>query len=168
MVGHGTAQDYCVARSSIPGRDVKLHIKQADTGCIDKNPVRLARLDNLGITSHYLDTCLIGAIFQRPNNGFQILIGKAFFNDHTNRKIERPGSPHGQVVNSAMYGEGTNIAAGEKNGINNKGIGAEGYFLSACLDDSAVLQITKRFTPKTCNKEFFYQIMRGPTAAAMR
>lgn len=93
---------------------------------IDKNTIAFAPIHNFGISGDDAHASPPG----RPLHGLDDIPEgfhrQPFFEDEPDAEVEGPRSAHGEIINGAMDGEGADITAGKKQGLDHVGIGGEG------------------------------------------
>ena len=105
--------------------DVDPFRHDADPGGVNENFIGLAAIDHLGVTGHQLHAGFVGCRAHRLHNPPEILHRDSFFKNETDRKIKRARPAHREVVNRAVNGQFSDIAAREKDRAHDIRVGAE-------------------------------------------
>ena len=93
--------------------------------------------------------------------------GKAFFDDESGAQIERRGTAHGEIVNRAMDGQRTDIAAGEKQRLDHERIGGESEPRAADFENRLVVQAIEHRIGEQGQKHIAQQVRAELAAAAV-
>ena len=136
MIPQGPAHQDGIANPCPVCRYIYAFRHHANSSCGDKNAISLALLHYLGITGNYWHTRFGGCLGHALNDAFQFCQGKALLQNKSRRQVERPGTSHGDIINSAVYRQRANVTSREKQRCDH---------VTICTDDHAT-----RFHIKRC------------------
>ncbi len=112
------------AAEHAPGRD------EAHAGGRDVHPVGRAPVDHLGVAGHDRHAGRRGRLGHVGHDLAQLVDGEPLLEHEGGRQRQRSGPHHGQVVDGAVHGQVAHRAAGEAQGLDHVGVGAEGQPLA--------------------------------------
>ena len=121
------------------GRDFQGVLQDADAGGVDEQAVAFAFINDLGVAGDDLHAGLLRGLLHGGDDLPEGLHGQAFFDDEGGTEIERARAGHRQVVDGAVDGQGTEVAAGEEEGPHDVGIGGEGEALAGDVEHAGVV-----------------------------
>jgi hypothetical protein len=103
----------------------------------------------------------------RLDDAPQVRERQALLEDEAGRQVERPGAGHGDVVDRAVHGEATDVAAGEEQRRDHVRVGGDhqppGWHLDLCL----VVEAPECLVVELRDEQLLDELRRGAPAAAV-
>jgi hypothetical protein len=139
MVTDRTTDQYGVTVTYMIQPEVQSAVPDSDAGCGQVQSAAFSASQHLGIARHDLDASLAGGAGKADDDTFQLYDLHAFFDKRIQTQVLWDGSGDGEVVNSAMHSQRTDIAPGELQRLNGKAIGGEHHVTgiqhyAGCID----------------------------------
>ena len=117
--------DDVIAGARLLGPDAQPVGHHADAGGVDEKPVRTALSDDLGVAGDDADAGVGGGLAHRLRDGTEHLELEALLEDEAGRQRQRLRPAHRQVVDGAVDGQITDVAAREEQRVDHVGVGGQ-------------------------------------------
>ncbi len=167
MIADAAAEQHGIARTRPIRRDLDAGRNHAHPGRCDEHAVALAPLHHLGIAGDDGHAGRFGGGRHRLHDRSKVGQRKALFEDHPTRQIEGPGAGHGDVVDRAVHGEGTDVAAGKEQRRNDKTVGRHHHPASLHLEAGLVVALGEPGIIEVRLEQFLDQLRHRPAARAV-
>ena len=125
VVPHGAIDDDPVAGAGTGAGDGEVVLHQSDARRIDEDPVGLAPGDDLGVAGDDPYPGGIGSLAHGRKDGPEVVPAESLLDDEAGTQEQGTRAHHGQVIDGPVDRQGSDIAAREKDGVDNVGIGGE-------------------------------------------
>ena len=142
-------------------------LDDADAGGGDEDLVALAAIDYFGVAGDEQHAGFAGGGTHGIDDAAQVLGRESLFEDEGGGKVERTRAAHGQVVDRAVDGQTTDVAAGEEDRGHDERVGGEGQSRAVDFDDRLVIELVEQRIAKGRQEDAFDQLRRQFAAAAV-
>jgi soluble P-type ATPase len=123
MLADRTADENAVAAADTAERETDAARPEADPGRCQVHPVAIAATDDLGITGDDGYAARPGRTAECIDHTAQQGNLQAFFQKYAERHVSRHGAAHREVVDGAVNGQRTDVAAGELERLHRESVG---------------------------------------------
>lgn len=149
------------------GGDNTVVLDNTDSRGVDEHTVPFATFDDLGVAGDDLHPGIVRGQFHRADNTPEGLHRQPLLENETGREVEGPGPGHREVIDRAVNGERTDVAAWEENRADHIGIGGHRQSAPAHLENRGVMTRGKRRVVEGFDEHRLDKPMHQRTAAAM-
>src|SRR5579883_649641 len=104
MIANRTAENHSITRSCLIGRKMQSARHDTDSRSVDEQAVPMTFLDDLCITGDYLYPGFFGCALQRRYDPSKSIDLQSFFQNKSDREIERLHAAHSQIIDGAVHG----------------------------------------------------------------
>ncbi len=125
MIGQSARKNNNIADGGVGGGDVCARFCHTDPGGVDEYFVTASSRGHFGVAAYDFHPCLERGISHGLHDRSQIFDGEPLFENQPHRQGYRLCAAHGQIVDGAVDGQIADVAAREKNRVNNITIGSE-------------------------------------------
>ena len=94
-------------------------------------------------------------------------IDEALLKNERGAEVERFGAAHGEIVDSAVYGERADIAAAEEERFDDEAVGGEGETFGADLEDGLIVEAAEDGTAEGGQEDVAQQVCAEPAAGSV-
>jgi len=165
--GNRPADDDLVAGLRSPWSDIDAINQYSDAGGVDENLIGLAAIHDFRVAGHKLDSRGVSRLPHRLHDAPEIFHRRSFFEDKSNREIERSRPAHGEVVDCPVHREFADVAARKEDRADHVRVGAEGEPGTIDRKNRAVMQRLEQFIPELRQHHLLHELMAQLAATPM-
>jgi len=165
--GDGAAQEDDIAGAGPARRDLHTGGHRADPRGVDEDAVPLAPVDDLGVAGDDRHAHLAGRRAHRGGDAPEVLDRKSLLEDEARRQRHGAGTAHGEVVHRPVNREGSDVAAGEEQRLDDERVGGERQPGAIDVEAGAIVQNFESRVAERLEEEALDQHLRHPAAAAV-
>ncbi len=169
MFHHHLANDSCLTPVGVPTHPlpdgIGLVRHHADARRVDEKLIAAALVDDFRVAGDQGDAGFLAGVPHRGRDARQVGQGQALFQDEPGAEVQRASAAHRQVVDGAVDRQPADVAAGEKDGADDVGVGGEGQAERTELQYRLVVQFGQVWIVEK-RQEKLLDKFRGHLAAA--